>query len=285
MSVTMATTFATILLSFLLFLPNVLAFHPGLSNLHYPNQRSPLQNARHYHDNRSKQQLIVPSTPQSVSSSYHRSAQHLRKDKSTDYDIKGPVSELNSRRFFLSTVGIVCITIMGIEPSVAGEVGTKITREVTQSDLGISVRRSVVNGAKLIDKLDGRWEKFSDENNLGKERSKRDSRPKPKEIPDLLPLDVGAARAVLKSCDETFLSMVPPGTDLQAQIQKVNSLVRKTFEKGGVVFQDAEGGNEATMMNTKQFNYYCYIHFKAFCDILIENKISFDRKRFEIELG
>jgi len=117
---------------------------------------------------------------------------------------------------------------------------------------------------------------------LGKERSKREARPKPRDIPDPLPLDATVARAVLKASDDTFLSMVPPETDLKAQIDKVDTLVRKTFERGGLALL-ASGENGE--MDAKQFNYYCYIHFKAFCMILVEKKIPFNRKVFENELG
>jgi len=178
-----------------------------------------------------------------------------------------------------------------VKPSHAGEVGTAINKAVTKSDLGVSVRRSVVKGAQVIDTLDGKWEKFSDENNLGKERSKRDARPKPKIIPDPLPLDSTIARAVLKASDETFLSMVPPETDLKGQITKVDGLVRKTFEKGGgegftLLASSIEDGDiGGGSMDAKQFNYDCYVHYKAFCMILVEKKLPFNRKKFESELG
>jgi len=201
-----------------------------------------------------------------------------------------------SRRSFgttlFTTATTVAMTIgVNVKPSYAGEVGTAMNKAVTKSDLGVSVRRSVVKGAQVIDSLDGKWEKFSDENNLGKERSKREARPKPQDIPDPLPLDSPIARAVLKASDETFLSMVPPGTDLKGQITKVDGLVRTTFEKGGgegftLVASSIEDGDiGGGSMDAKQFNYDCYVHYKAFCMILVENKLPFDRKKFESELG
>jgi len=196
-----------------------------------------------------------------------------------------------SRRSFVmesSFLSTVLLATAAVEPSRAGEVGAMITKTVTTSDLGVSVRRSVVKGAQVIDSLDGKWEKFSDENNLGKERSKRASRPKPKEIPDPLPLDTTIARAVLTASDDAFLSMVPPGTDLNAQIAKVDGLVRTTFERGGGFTSlpptlGALGGG--VMMDGKEFNYYCYVHYRAFCTILVETKLPFNRKKFERELG
>jgi len=87
--------------------------------------------------------------------------------------------------------------------------------------------------------------------------------------------------------------MVPPGTDLKGQITKVDGLVRKTFEKGGgegftlvaSSIEDGDIGGGGGSMDAKQFNYDCYVHYKAFCMILVENKLPFNRKRFESELG
>ena len=71
-----------------------------------------------------------------------------------------------SRRSFVmesSFLSTVLLATAAVEPSRAGEVGAMITKTVTTSDLGVSVRRSVVKGAQVIDSLDGKWEKFSGE--------------------------------------------------------------------------------------------------------------------------
>ena len=49
----------------------------------------------------------------------------------------------------------------------AGEVGARITKAVTTSDLGISFRRAIVRGAQTMDRVDSDWEKFSDKYSLG----------------------------------------------------------------------------------------------------------------------
>ena len=59
----------------------------------------------------------------------------------------------------LKASGLAAVLIP--QPAFAGEVGARITKAVTQSDLGVSVRRSVVKGAQVIDSLDGKWEQFS----------------------------------------------------------------------------------------------------------------------------
>lgn len=106
-----------------------------------------------------------------------------------------------NRRKFLTSAIFASTTLLATQPSNAGEIGAKITKAVTQSDIGISVRKSVVRGAQTIDQLDGKWEKFSDTYNLGSERSRQDKRPKPKVIPDPLPLDSKVARSVIDTAD------------------------------------------------------------------------------------
>ena len=224
------------------------------------------------------------------------------------YDTRPPSpssssSSSSSRRNFLlgsiSTATATSLLIQPIQPAYAGEVGARITKAVTTSDLGISVRRSVVKGAQIIDELDGKWEKFSDDNGLGSERYKQQPRPTPREIPDPLPLKSDIATNVLKIADETFIKTLNDCNannnndndsslgrrlftlnDLEKQIQKVDSLVRKSFERSGL-----DLSSETVALTGPQFNYYCYIHYKAMCDILIENKLSFNRKKFESNLG
>ena len=109
------------------------------------------------------------------------------------------VSNQNHRRELLTcltTSGIVLLTAPSA--ALAGEVGARITKAVTTSDLGISVRTSVVKGAQMMDKVDGQWERFSDKYGLGAERSKQGKRPTPKVIPELLPLDTASAIKLLE---------------------------------------------------------------------------------------
>ena len=133
-----------------------------------------------------------------------------RKDDSSYIESTKEIENNSSRRSFLSQMvnSSAQISVMSgstfflnTDPVNAGELGAKINAAVTQSDLGISVRRSVVRGAQVMDKLDGSWEKFSDNFGLGAERSKQGSRPKPKIIPDPLPLDIDIANALLLASD------------------------------------------------------------------------------------
>lgn len=217
-----------------------------------------------------------------------------------DQDDVGMFSEgnLNRRlvlsRMLKSSAVITLATTMGSQPSSAGEVGARINAAVTRSDVGISVRRSVVKGAQVIDNLDGKWERMSDRLNLGAERSKRDARPPPRDVPDPLPLNSETALAMLAAADASFLSIVPVGREaLRKQIDKVDSLVRNTFERAGLdlarnsLEHAGMDLDEGKKVDADIFNYLAYVHFKAYGDILIEREDNFKkfRSKFEEDLG
>lgn len=121
-----------------------------------------------------------------------------------------------------------------------------------------------------------------DENGLGAARYNQQPRPKPKEIPDPLPLNTDIAKRVLNICDDTFLKIMPTisAPELRNRIKKVDTVVRKSFERSGLVIDETE-----TIMSAEVFNYFCYTHFKSFCELIIESKTSFNRKSFERLLG
>lgn len=230
-------------------------------------------------------QAIPPSQP-------YQGSQDMKEIWTTEKNHSTRRSVLS--KIWKSAAVVASVQASNVAPSYAGEVGAKITRAVTTSDLGVSVRRSVVKGAQVIDQLDGQWEKFSDNNGLGAERAKRDARPKPKEVPPSLPLQSDVALSILKITDDTFMDMVQQSgkigwTDLKTKIDKVDSLVRKSFERSGLVLNDqVEKGKLLGYqkdLTAEQFSYYCYIHFKAYCDLLTESKITFNRKQFETSLG
>ena len=121
-----------------------------------------------------------------------------------------------------------------------------------------------------------------DENGLGAARYNQQPRPKPKDIPDPLPLSKDIAQRVLNICDDTFLKIMPTvsAQELKNRIKKVDTTVRKSFERSGLVIDENE-----TITSSEVFNYFCYTHFKAFCEIIIESKATFNRKSFERMLG
>ena len=176
------------------------------------------------------------------------------------------------------------------DPAVAGEVGARITKAVTTSDLGISVRTSVVKGAQVMDKVDGQWEKFSDKFGLGSERSRAGQRPKPKIIPDPVPLNVNVAKQILAKTDEIFCSIVgiQNPSDLQTRVIKIANLVRVSFERSGVTIPKKDDGSNdnndiLNFVNNQQFNFVSYVHFRTYSDIIIERKVDFNKFRNQFE--
>jgi hypothetical protein len=156
----------------------------------------------------------------------------------------------------------------------AGEVGARITKAVTTSDLGISVRQSVVSGAQIMDKIDGQWERFSDYLGLGAERSKQAARPTPKIIPEIKPLNVEAARQMLEISDQAFLQAYPDGSmtsnKLQQEIENVAQMVKVSFERSGVTFLDPE--HPLVFETGPQFNFAVYSHYKAYSSLLLNQQ-------------
>jgi len=176
-----------------------------------------------------------------------------------------------SRRDVLNAIFVTTAALP--QTAHAGEVGARITKAVTTSDLGISVRTSVVKGAQIMDQVDGQWERFSDRFALGAERRKQDLLPAPKAIPEPQPLDVATARSILRMTDDVFVTITQ--LPLQTQIDKVENLVRASFERSGLT-QDAE-----------QFNFATYVHYKAYTDLLLQHKIAFGPflRTFEAQVG
>jgi hypothetical protein len=121
---------------------------------------------------------------------------------------------------------------------------------------------------------------------LGSERSKQiGSRPKPKVIPDPLPLDVATAKTLLEITDQVFCSLtgVRP-TILQERVGRLANLIKVSFERSGVT---TNPDNPLVFDNGPQFNFVVYSHFKAYSEIIVEQKIPFGpfRSQFEIQVG
>ena len=151
-----------------------------------------------------------------------------RSSSEREGDVAGDLSSTDRRavlsRFGKFSVAATVAATGGGQVVSAGEVGTRINAAVTQSDLGVSVRRSVVRGAQIVDKLDGRWEKFSDEFGLGSERFKREGRLKPRDVPDPLPLDAAKAQQMLKASDSVRSSLSRNGWMLGRELALTRSL-------------------------------------------------------------
>lgn len=188
-----------------------------------------------------------------------------------NFDSPQPKNDDTFRRQFLSQLAFG-LHVATAAPSVtnAGELGAEITKAVTTSDLGISVRRSVVRGAQVMDSLDLRAERISDKFGLGAERSKRRGKPEPKVIPDPNPLDASFASQILDITDRVFcaVTMVRMG-ELQTQIKMATERVRPSFERSGLSLP-------LDVLETgPQFNFASYVHFKAYSDLIIDKNIDF----------
>lgn len=167
----------------------------------------------------------------------------------------------------------------------AGEIGAKITAAVTKSDLGISVRRSVVKGAQIMDGIDGQWEKFSDKFGLGSNRARQADKPLPKQIPPLQPLDGVLASQLLESSDKTFVALTKISfNELDKQIDKVTFTVSPSYVRSGLNIKEIDAKNPR---NGDEFNFLAYTHFKAYTDLILEQKIDFRsfQKTYEAQMG
>lgn len=206
--------------------------------------------------------------------------------KKTTYDC----SDMQRRKFFVpATVAAASsVTLLMANPSEswAGEVGAKITKAVTTSELGISVRTSVVKGAQLIDQIDGKWEQFSDKYSLGSERSKQGQRPKPKIIPEPLPLDVTMGRKIIDACNQVFSTTSGIRLNIiEDRATMVANRVRISFERSGVSNLSQE--RPLSFENAQQFNFVMYSTFKAYSELIMERQLAFNplRSSFEKQLG
>ena len=167
-------------------------------------------------------------------------------------------------------------------PAQAGDVGNQITQVVTTSNLGLSVRESVVRGAQVMDKLDGQWEQFSDSLGLGSERSKQPGRPKEKQIPPLKPLDTTTAREIIQLCDEVFVEASGVSrTMLQRKVANMVDLLQPSFQRS------ATGSLAGELITAEQLNFIAYTHFRTYGEVLTEFKVDFVPflKKFEKQLG
>jgi len=184
---------------------------------------------------------------------------------------------------FQSSAIIIPVILLPSTSANAGEIGTQINRAVTTSDLGITVRRSVVKGAQIMDKVDKQWELFSDNFGLGAARYDQGKRPTAKVIPPLLPLDVATALQILTICDEVFCDVVGiADSTLQSEIDKIQTLVKPAFQSAGVVL-DSTIIKENRFETGPQFDFASYARFRAYSNLLVSNKVEFRSFKREFE--
>jgi hypothetical protein len=126
------------------------------------------------------------------------------------------------RRDMLKQAAFGAITVPALfslpQEARAGEVGARITKAVTTSELGISVRRAVVQGVQVADSIDAQWEQFSDRFSIWVQHEitmhpitnklpfffAKDDLPNPQHHQP--PLDVNVASKLLEISNQAFLS-------------------------------------------------------------------------------
>jgi len=149
------------------------------------------------------------------------------------------------------------------------------------------VRTSIVRGAQIIDKLDGNWERFSDDFGLGENRRQPKKKVlgvggkaevEAKEIQAVL--DDFFCLDVLNACDMAFLACLPTISKdfLLQQVDQTKTLVRKSFIK--------KSSLSISLSPEEEFNFNCYSHFRVYNDILVNENISFPafRQKFESKI-
>ncbi|GMH85563.1 hypothetical protein TL16_g10270, partial [Triparma laevis f. inornata] len=152
-------------------------------------------------------------------------------------------------------------------------IGSRTFRAVTQSSIGKSVRRDVVAGAQFMDKVDGAWEKFSDEKGLGSARKSSQPFPTTTPPPPPLPLNPTTLSMFLSLSTDAFLSSSPNCSPerLAKETDRITKLMRPAFPKGD---------------ERKEAEFTIYTAFRAFNELSEggPNLQSF-RERFELVLG
>jgi hypothetical protein len=190
--------------------------------------------------------------------------------------------------WFLSTYTLAT----SYQPCVAQDLwdsvpGDSFTQSITESELGTSVRRAVVRGAQLFDKVDQQWEQFSDKFHLGSERSQTMDRPRPKPIPARKPIDSVWAHDWLQVTDETFTSILAvPKERLESRIQQLDSLVQKSFFPSSTSNTGQSLANNSGAVDDSShafFNYLSYLHFKTYCQLINQPDIPFSSIRTRLE--
>ena len=183
------------------------------------------------------------------------------------------------RALFRNTVELaIAGIVLRPQSSRAGEIGAKITRAVTTSELGIAVRRSVVQGAQVMDRLDQQAERFSDRFQLGSERSQREQRPRPKDIPPPQPLDTGFATALLQATDRNFCRAAKTGPEqLKRLVLENTEKLRPSFVRAGMETSAIPNDDflPPRSLSAEQFNFEAYVRYKSYLELLSTSRIDF----------
>lgn len=210
-----------------------------------------------------------------------------------------------NRREYLHALGKTLVATPLLIPYISNAIESDDQQgiaAVTDSEIGRAFRKSVVQGAQVADKLDAKWERFSDslrdkskcDKNTGRRLYDNGTRkdgtpigspglgelcaPEP-----LSPLDVRMTESVLAAAVKSAL--IASGDNgssakadvLNKSIQETKDLVRPSFERS---MQDAVGEDE---MNRGLFKFELYSTLRAITNFLKGDKTSI--RSFELAWG
>jgi hypothetical protein len=140
--------------------------------------------------------------------------------------------------------------------------------------LAVTVRKSVVKGAQLMDQVDAQWEALSDKFHLGSERQKQMGRPMPKLIPPLKPLDSMVARQLVNLGDQVFVQQFPrriSPSEVTDQVRAVATTVAPAFARSlnmdASDLANAVVNDSITINSGDVFNFVSFCHYKAYSDL------------------
>lgn len=206
------------------------------------------------------------------------------------------------RRASIKSIFLNSLCIAIVAPSNADAVADEGIATVTDSSIGKGFRRSAIQGARIIDNLDEKWERFSDslrDKNMCDENTgrrlfdngfRRDGtrvgnpvlgslcNPQP-----LLPFDSTMAEKIL---DLAVISAVTSNSygsikldSLQDSIRETEDLVRTSFERN-----IQSSGNEEEKKH-KSFNFKFYSKMRAISNFMPNKDDQASVKKFQLTWG
>lgn len=208
---------------------------------------------------------------------------------------KPSIKSIITRRSFvygLTTILLPTIANAAVAPSTDTKEGGVLLDAITQSDIGVATRRATVRGAQIADKLDEKWERFSDslrdeqkcdpvtnrrlfDNGFRKDGSRIGNpvlgglcTPVPlKELNEVM------AKQVLESSENVVLNM-NPNEDMKVlrnEIKEVKKLVGPAFERAAYKNKKIEDGPEQARKRLS-FNEDLYVYMRATSNFFFSNK-------------
>ena len=221
--------------------------------------------------------------------------------------LTGRVQSLNNRIHRRDAIGSIAATIttpflvpttssaiIDIDDSSSSQQGIAA---ITDSPIGRSFRKSVVRSAQVVDKLDEKWERFSDslrnksacDPNTGRRLYDNGKRkdgtpigspglgelcsPEP-----LAPLDVSLTEIILVSAVKSASLVTSSKEDsLRKSIQEIKELVRPAFERS------MQGNTSVDETNRALFKLNLYATLRAITNLCKGDKASI--KAFQVEWG